>query len=87
MSLISNGGVGLIGFFWVFVGLGFSSLIGDGCVVLIGLFWVSVGLGIFGLIGEGGVGLIGFFWVSGAGFDRQWWCGFDKVFLGFQGWV
>ena len=51
------------------------------------MFWVSVGLGIFGLIGEGGVGLIGFFWVSGVGFDGQWWCGFDQVFLGFQGWV
>ena len=81
MGLISNGGVGLIGFFWVFVGLGFSILIGDGYVVLIGLFWV------FGLISDDGVGLIGFFWVSKFGFDRQWWCGFHKVFLGFRGWV
>ena len=85
--MIGNGGVGLIRFFWVFVGLGFSSLIDDGYVGWIGLFWVSMGLGISGLIGDGGVGLIRFFWVSGAGFDWQWWCGFDQVFLGFQGWV
>ena len=85
MGLISNGGVGLIGFFWVFVGLGFSSLIGDGYVGLIGLFWVFVGLGISSLIDDDGVGLIGYFWVSNAGFDRQWWCGFDWVFLGFWG--
>ena len=41
MGLIDNGGVGLIGFFWVFMGLGFSSLIGDGGVSLIGFLWVS----------------------------------------------
>ena len=69
------------------MGLGFSSLINDGYVGLIGLFWVFVGLGISGLIGDGGVGLIGFFWVFGSGFDRQRWCGFDYVFLGFRGWV
>ena len=46
-----------------------------------------MGLGISGLIGNDGVGLVRFFWVSGAGFDQQWWCGFDQVFLGFQGWV
>ena len=83
MGLIGNGVVGLIGFFWVFMGLGFSSLICDGYVGLIGLFWVFVGLGISGLIGDGGVGLIGFFWVFKYGFDRQWWCGFNHVFLGF----
>ena len=87
MGLIGNGGVGLIGFFWVFVGLGFSILIGNGYLVLIGLFWVFMGLGISCLINDGGVGLIGFFWVSEFGFDRQWWCGFYKVFLGFRGWV
>ena len=63
------------------MGLGFSSLIGDGYVGLIGLFWVSMGLGISGLIGNGGVGLIRFFWVSRSGFDWQWWCGFNQVFL------
>ena len=41
MGLIDNGGVGLIRFFWVFIGLGFSSLIGEGYVGLIGFFWVS----------------------------------------------
>ena len=46
-----------------------------------------MGLGVSGLISDGGVGLIGFFWVSEFGFDRQWWCGFHKVFLGFRGWV
>ena len=59
--MIGNGGVGLIGFFWVFMGLGFSSLIGDSYVGLIRLFWVFVGLGISGLIDDGGVDLIGFF--------------------------
>ena len=87
MGLIGNGRVGLIGFYWVFVRLGFSSLIDDGCVSLIWLFWVFMGLGISGLISNDGVGLVKFFWVSGAGFDQQWWCGFDQVFLGFQGWV
>ena len=29
--------------------------------------------------------LIGFFWVFEVGFDRQWWSGFDQVFLGFRG--
>ena len=79
MDLIGNGGVGLIKFFWVFMGLGFSSLIGNGYVGLIRLFWVFVGLGISGLIGDGGVDLIGFFRVSKSGFDQ--------VFLGFRGWV
>ena len=43
-----------------------------------------MGLGISGLIGDGGMGLIEFFWVFGSGFDRQWWCGFDQIFLGFR---
>ena len=57
LGLISNGGMGLIKFFWVFGGLIDNSGVG-----LISFLWVSMGLGFFG-DGGGvcyfGMGLIG----------------------------
>ena len=43
LGLISNGGLGLVGFFWVF-GVG---LIDNSGVSLINFLWVSISLGFF----------------------------------------
>ena len=40
LGLMGDGYVGLIGLFWVSMGLGIFGLIGDGVVGLIRFFWV-----------------------------------------------
>ena len=64
LGLISNGGMGLIKFFWVFGGLIDNSGVG-----LISFLWVSMGLGFFG---DGG-GICCFRkWVWSAGWCCWW---------------